>query len=106
MSINATDFRNLLRWRTYGTLLILCLTFISNIIYGPGNTILVLDTVKPISQALEEYEAEHEFARCYTLPVEDRPPGPADQVSGYRWFRSPNIVCLEKYRILKTSGRL
>ncbi len=55
-------------------------------------------------QALAEYEAEHAFAREITLPVEDRAkymPG-ARWDGGYRWFRSPNVVALEKCRLLKT----
>ena len=50
----------------------------------------------------------YEFARLVTLPVEDRAKYmPQVKWSGeYRWFRSPNIVCLEKYRRLKVAGRL
>lgn len=62
-----------------------------------------------IEKALAEYEAEHVFARQVTLPVEDRmkylPVGTVPS-GGYRWFRSPNIVCLEKYRRLRTAGRI
>jgi hypothetical protein len=50
-----------------------------------------------ITKRLAEYEAEHEFLRRFTLPQEVRmlittAPWPG----GYRWFRSPNVICLEK----------
>jgi hypothetical protein len=64
-----------------------------------------------IEKALAEYEAEYVFVRQVSLPVEDRLkymplPGPSWQDGGYRWFRSPNVVCLEKYRRLKAAGRI
>ena len=63
---------------------------------------------KRITDALAEYEAEHEFARQVSLPVEDRAKYmPQVKWSGeYRWFRSENIICLEKYRRLKAAGRI
>jgi hypothetical protein len=61
---------------------------------------------KMLAAALAEYEAKYEFARQVVLPVEDRirymPQ--AKWEGGYRWFRSPNVVCLEKYRRLKAAG--
>jgi hypothetical protein len=61
---------------------------------------------KKIADALAEYEAEHEFARSVTLPVEDRAKymPQAKWEGGYRWFRSPNVVCLEKARRLKAAS--
>jgi hypothetical protein len=61
-----------------------------------------------IERALAKYEAEHVFARQVSLPVEDRlkyMPAGTWQEGSYRWFRSPNIVCLEKYRRLRAAGR-
>ena len=60
---------------------------------------------KRITDVLAEYEAEHEFARQILPPVEDQVPwyGPEP---GYRWFRSTNVIDLEKYRWLKLRGRL
>jgi hypothetical protein len=53
----------------------------------------------PIYEALAQYEAAHVFARQSLLPEEDRqlymPNAPWH--GGYRWFRSPNVHCLEKY---------
>jgi hypothetical protein len=61
---------------------------------------------KQISDALAEYEARYTFAREITLPVEDQlrysfqwPQGQRGE--GYRWFKSPNVICLEKVRRLK-----
>ena len=63
-----------------------------------------------IEKALAEYEAKHVFVRQVSLPVEDRlkymPRQGTWQDGGYRWFRSPNIVCLEKYRQLRAAGRI
>jgi hypothetical protein len=40
-----------------------------------------------ISEALAEYEEEHEFARSILLPEEDRPMlSPIPWQGGYRWF--------------------
>jgi hypothetical protein len=49
---------------------------------------------------VKKYSAEDEaFYRGLKLPVEDVPPGtPAGVEGAFRWFRSPNIVCLEQYQ--------
>ena len=64
-----------------------------------------------IAVALAEYERENEFTRQVLLPIEDRerfmptaPPWPAN--GGYRWFKAPNVICLEKVRRLKAAGRI
>ena len=52
-----------------------------------------------ISDAIARYDDEHTFARTVTLPEEDRPKyTTAEWQGGYRWFRAPNVVCLEKAR--------
>jgi hypothetical protein len=38
------------------------------------------------------------FLRTYTIPVEDWHWTTRARSSGHRWFRSPNIAPLEKYR--------
>ena len=56
-----------------------------------------------LSEALAQYEAEHAFQRQVLLPVEDRlwlMPQTKWQ-GGYRWFRSANVICLEKLRLIK-----
>jgi hypothetical protein len=49
---------------------------------------------KSIAEAMAQYEAEHEFIRLVTLPVEDRAKymPTAKWEGGYRWFRAPNVV--------------
>jgi hypothetical protein len=41
-------------------------------------------------------DKEHTFWRRLVLPQEDRRTTWAGV--GYRWFRSPNVICLEHYR--------
>ena len=39
------------------------------------------------------------FLRELTIPEEDRAKYTSQRWAGeYRWFRSPNVVCLEQYR--------
>jgi hypothetical protein len=48
---------------------------------------------------------EDRFWRKLILPEEDRRRrAGAPWTGGYRWFRSPNIICLERYRQLKRRG--
>jgi hypothetical protein len=50
---------------------------------------------------LAQYDTEHEFLQRCTIPEEDRAKYTSVAWGGeYRWFRSPNIVCLEKVRLL------
>ena len=52
-----------------------------------------------ITDAIARYDDEHTFARTVTLPEEDRPKYTSTGwQGGYRWFRAPNVVCLEKAR--------
>jgi hypothetical protein len=61
-------------------------------------------TVSTISEALARYEDEHGYARQLILPEEDRVKyTSAKWEGGYRWFKSPNVVCLEKVRRLRAS---
>ena len=60
-----------------------------------------------ISEALARYEEEHGFARSILMPEEDRLAiTRLPWQGGYRWFRSPNVICLEKARRLKALGRI
>jgi hypothetical protein len=59
-----------------------------------------------LTDLLAQYEADRQFLRRFTLPQEARAlvtdtPWPG----GYRWFRSPNVVCLEKVRAILRQGR-
>ena len=59
-----------------------------------------------IQEAIHAYDGAHAFARSILPPEEDRaklttlPWG-----GGYRWFRAPNVICLEKARKLRVEGR-
>ena len=48
----------------------------------------------------ESSSTDEAFYRRFILPEEDRRTNPrANQwAGGFRWFRSENVVCLEKYR--------
>ena len=55
-----------------------------------------------IKNALAKYDEEHEFLRQLIMPEEDRPKHTSAKWSGeYRWFRSVNVICLEKLRRLR-----
>jgi hypothetical protein len=50
-------------------------------------------------------DPSEEFLQKFTWPEEDRHLfTTAAWDGGYRWFRSPNVVCLEKYRRLKATA--
>ena len=54
-----------------------------------------------LRELLEQFEAEHDLLRQLVVPEEDRAGFTSAKWSGeYRWFRSPNVVCLEKARRL------
>jgi hypothetical protein len=59
-----------------------------------------------VAERLARYDEAHAFARQVVLPEEERRRlFPAKTWSGgYRWFSSPNVICLEKYRHLKNSA--
>jgi hypothetical protein len=58
-----------------------------------------------LTSLLAQYDEEHELLRQYIIPEEDRAKYTSAQWSGeYRWFRSPNVVCLEKVRRLKAAA--
>jgi hypothetical protein len=54
---------------------------------------------------LNQYEADHAFAREIIPPVEDQLRWPALTLAAlpntYRWFRAPNVIDLEKIRRLR-----
>jgi hypothetical protein len=59
-----------------------------------------------IREALDAYDREHAFARLVLPPEEDRAKLIAARwEGGYRWFRAPNVICLEKVRRLKQRER-
>jgi hypothetical protein len=57
----------------------------------------------------KQQQDDDNFLREWTIPEEDRDKYTSQSwVGEYRWFRSPNVVCLEQYRRrqwLKTGGK-
>jgi hypothetical protein len=62
-------------------------------------------TAMTVEEALDAFDREYDFVRKILLPEEDRARlTGARWEGGYRWFRSPNVICLEKARRLKAAG--
>jgi hypothetical protein len=53
----------------------------------------------------DEYEDEDTFWRKLVLPQEERMRLGIPWNGGYRWFRSPNVVCLQQWRRKMRDGR-
>ena len=50
------------------------------------------------------YDGEHAWLRQFVIPEEDRWRHTTAKWSGeYRWFRSPNVVCIEKARLVRSA---
>jgi hypothetical protein len=63
---------------------------------------MVIGNGTSLKERLEQFEAEHDLLRQLVVPEEDRVRFTSAKWSGeYRWFRSPNVVCLEKARRLR-----
>jgi hypothetical protein len=54
-----------------------------------------------LTELLARDDAEHEFLRQFVIPEEDRAQFTNEPSAGNRWFRSPNVVCIEKARRLR-----
>jgi hypothetical protein len=66
-----------------------------------GRDMAVGDTTS-LAELLERYDAEHDLLRELVLAEEDRARFTSSKSSDqYRWFRSPNIVCIKKARKLR-----
>jgi hypothetical protein len=60
-----------------------------------------------LTDAVARYEQARAFARTVTLPEEDRARfTSAPWQGGYRWFRSSNVVKLERYRSAAEMDRI
>jgi hypothetical protein len=57
-----------------------------------------------VSAIQRQTEDEDAFWRKLVLPQEDRMRLGIPWQGGYRWFRSPNVVCLEQWRRKKAQG--
>ena len=63
------------------------------------------DQMPTLGDAIARYDDEHSFARLITLPEEERARyTSAKWAGGYRWFRSPNVICLEKARRVRLAA--
>jgi hypothetical protein len=49
---------------------------------------------------LDQYERDHQLMRRLVLPQEANR-RLTQWCGGYRWFLSPNVICLEKIRLLR-----
>jgi hypothetical protein len=58
--------------------------------------------VNSILDRIRRYDDDHAWMRQFVIPEEDRHLYTSMRWSGeYRWFRSPNIICLEKARLVR-----
>jgi hypothetical protein len=63
---------------------------------------MAISDTASLAELLGQYDAEHDLLRQLVIPEEDRPQFTVGKSSGgYRWFRSPNVVCIEKARRLR-----
>ena len=58
-----------------------------------------------MSAIQRQTEDEDAFWQKLVLPQEDRMRLGIPWQGGYRWFRSPNVVCLEQWRQKKAQGK-
>ena len=74
--------------------------------YATTSDVRTADMVT-LAEAAAKYEEEHAFARKVVLPEEDRALiTSALWRGGYRWFRSPNVIQLERYRTTAEMARI
>ena len=56
-----------------------------------------------ILELVQRYDDQHAFLRQFVVPEEDRHRFTSVKWAGeYRWFRSANVVCLEKVRLIRS----
>ena len=56
-----------------------------------------------ILELVQRYDDQHAFLRQFVVPEEDRHWFTSVKWAGeYRWFRSPNVVCIEKARLVRS----
>jgi hypothetical protein len=65
-----------------------------------GNT-MAPNAATSLAELLARDDAEHELLRQFVMPEEDKAQFTTGAMSGYRWFRSPKVVCIEKARRLR-----
>ena len=63
----------------------------------------VTTMAETILERLQAYEDDHALLRQFVIPEEDRHRFTSVKWAGeYRWFRSPNVVCIEKARLVRS----
>ena len=63
---------------------------------------MVIGDTASLAELLERYDAENDLLRDLVIAEEDRARFTTSKSSGeYRWFRSPNVICIEKARRLR-----
>jgi hypothetical protein len=61
--------------------------------------------MRTMGTRVDTTEIDDDWLRQWTVPEEDRAKHTSEAWRGEaRWFRAPNIVCLEKYQRLKASA--
>jgi hypothetical protein len=79
-----------------------CIRYQSLICLSCYSLIIVRIMTETLLEQLRAYEDEHAFLRQFVVPEEDRHRFTTVKWAGeYRWFRSPNVVALEKVRSIK-----
>ena len=62
----------------------------------------VTTMAETILERLQAYEDDHALLRQFVIPEEDRHLFTSVKWAGeYRWFKSPNVVCLEKAKLVR-----
>jgi hypothetical protein len=57
-------------------------------------------------EMIKRYDDSHDFLRRFIIPEEDRHLFTSAKWNGeFRWFRSANVVCLEKARLIRQQNR-
>jgi hypothetical protein len=62
---------------------------------------MVLRAATSLAELLAQDDAEHELLRQFVVPEEDKGQFATGVSSGYRWFKSRNIICLGQARRLR-----
>lgn len=62
--------------------------------------------VDSLLERIKAYDDGHAFLRQFVVPEEERHQFTSMKWSGeYRWFRSQNVVCLEKARLVREDAK-
>ena len=66
---------------------------------------MVTNPMSTILERIRRYDEDRAFLRQVMIPEEDRHRFTSVKWSGeYRWFKSDNVVCLEKAKAVRAEG--